>query len=438
MMADSVQFKIQKPKKRRSALIPLILVILAAAVIVVAALIHDRAVESKTVEEIEAALLVPGEPPVAGQEAAALIEYRERLRPRTTIGEVLSNYGFSPSDIHALYQQTKPVYDLRRVRAGQQMRLFACPEGRIERLEYDLDETNYLVIERREDKYSAELRAHPVEVATGMICGLIEDSPITAFNELYEEDALALAFADLFGWDVDFNIDLRAGDRFKVIFEKKFLKGKFIGYGDILAAELVNQAKKFQAFYYAPPDTGKPGHYDAEGKSLEKEFRRSPIKWARITSRFSRSRLHPIHKVYRAHYGVDYGAPVGTPVQATADGTVIYAGWNGASGRMLRLRHKNSYVTMYLHLRSFAAGIKVGSQVKGGDVIGYVGSSGESTGPHLDYRIQLRGTYLNPRSAKFAPVEPIKEELLADYKASIRKYQILLEDPLIVVAPAMF
>jgi len=438
MTADRVQLRIQKPKKRKAALTSLILVVLAAAVLIMAALIHDRAVQSKATAKVEVENQSPGELPADVREDSALVEYREKLRPRTTIGEVLSNYGFSPSDIHTLYQQTKPVYDLRRIRAGQQMRLYANPEGRIDRLEYDLDETNYLIIERREDKYSAALQAHPVEVQTGMICGLIEESPITAFNQLGEEDALALSFADLFGWDVDFYIDLRTGDRFKVIFERKFLKGKFIGYGNILAAELVNQGKIFQAFYYAPPDTGKPGHYDASGKSLEKEFRRSPIKWARITSRFSRSRLHPIHKVYRAHYGVDYGAAVGTPVQATADGTVTFAGWNGASGRMLRLRHKNAYETMYLHLRSFAAGIKVGAKVKGGDVIGYVGSSGESTGPHLDYRITLRGGYLNPRSARFAPVEPIKEDLLADYKASIRKYQVLLEDPLIAVPAGMF
>jgi murein DD-endopeptidase MepM/ murein hydrolase activator NlpD len=311
MTADTVQLKIQKPKKRKSPLTPLILVVLAAAAIIMAVLIHDRTIESKTTAETEAKSQMPGAPPASGQEVPPLVEYRERLRPRTTIGEVLSNYGFSPSDINTLYQQTKPVYDLHRIRAGQQIRLYAGPEGRIERLEYDLDETNYLAIERREDRYSAGLQAHPVEVATGMICGLIEESPISAFNQLGEEDALALSFADLFGWDVDFYIDLQAGDRFKVIFEKKFLKGKSIGYGNILAAELVNQGKIFQAFYYAPPDTGKPGHYDADGKSLEKEFRRSPIKWARITSRFSSSRLHPIHKVYRAHYGVDYGASVG-------------------------------------------------------------------------------------------------------------------------------
>jgi murein DD-endopeptidase MepM/ murein hydrolase activator NlpD len=271
-----------------------------------------------------------------------------------------------------------------------------------------------------------------------MIWGTIEESPILAFNRLGEQDSLALSFADLFGWDVDFYIDLRQGDTFKVIFEKRFLQGKFIGYGQILAAEFNNQGRRLQAFAYSSPDTQRFGHYDAEGKSLEKEFRKSPIKWARITSRFTSSRLHPIHKVYRAHYGVDYAARIGTPVQATADGTVTFAGWNGASGRMVRIRHKNAYETMYLHLRSFGPGIRSGARVKSGDIVGYVGSSGDSTGPHLDYRITRNGSYLNPLSAKFDPVEPLREEHLTDFKRAIENYRRLLADPLAFFRAGLF
>jgi murein DD-endopeptidase MepM/ murein hydrolase activator NlpD len=237
---------------------------------------------------------------------------------------------------------------------------------------------------------------------------------------------------------VDFDIDLRQGDTFKVIFEKEYLQGKFIGYGGILAAELTNQSKVHQAFLFIPPDTGKPGYYDADGKSVEKEFRKSPIQWARITSRFSSSRLHPIHQVYRAHYGVDYAAPVGTPIQTTADGVITFAGWNGGSGQMVRIRHRNSYETMYLHLRSFAPGIREGVRVKSGDIIGYVGSSGDSTGPHLDYRITQGGSYLNPLSARFNPVEPLKEEFLADYRQAIEKYKLLLQNPFGLVRPGLF
>jgi murein DD-endopeptidase MepM/ murein hydrolase activator NlpD len=360
------------------------------------------------------------------------------VRPGDTIGTILSRYGFSPADIQALYDQIKPVFDLRRIRAGRFLRLYADPSGAVVRLEYDTDDLNYLSVEKHEDLFRATLETRPVETEVDMIWGTIEDSPIRAFNRLGEEDSLALAFADLFGWDVDFYIDIRQGDAFKVIFEKRYLQGKFIGYGQILAAEFANQGNIHQAFYFVSPDSNKPGYYDAQGKSLEKEFRKSPIKWARITSRFSRSRLHPIHKVYRAHYGVDYAAHIGTPVQATADGVITFAGWNGASGRMVRVRHKNAYETMYLHLRNFGPGIRSGARIKSGDVVGYVGSSGEATGPHLDYRIKRNGSYLNPLSAKFDPVEPLKEELLDDFGKKIEKYLILLADPLVLVGSSFF
>jgi murein DD-endopeptidase MepM/ murein hydrolase activator NlpD len=437
MMAARVQFKIHRQTRKNLYLFALLLAAVAALGFFLAILIPNKSNESRMGGGLEMDAALRGTALKDEALSPPLIEYREKLRPRATIGEVLSNYGFSPSETLTLCDQARPVYDLRRIRAGHELRLYAGPAGKIERLEYDLDEANYLVIERLENRFIAALKAHPIEIEIGLIGGIIEDSPILAFNRLGEDDALALAFADLFGWDVDFYIDIRQGDSFKVLFEKRYLKGKFAGYGHILAAELVNRGKVLQAFMYTSPDTQKPGHYDAEGKSLEKEFRKSPIKWARISSRFSSRRLHPIHQVYRAHYGVDYAAPVNTPVQATADGTVVSAEWNGASGRMIRLRHKNAYETMYLHLRSFAPGIKRGAKVKSGDVIGYVGLSGESTGPHLDYRIKLRGSYINPLSAKFAPVEPIKEEFLKDYRNSIGKYQLLLENPLVFVGPGL-
>jgi murein DD-endopeptidase MepM/ murein hydrolase activator NlpD len=211
-------------------------------------------------------------------------------------------------------------------------------------------------------------------------------------------------------------------------FEKKFLDGKFSGYGEILAAEFICQGKTFQAFRFVYPDTKKSDYFDAGGKSLRKQFMKSPLPYARITSRFSYSRLHPIHKVYRAHYGVDYGAPVGYPVRATADGTVTFAGWNGASGRMVRIRHKNSYETMYLHLQQIL--VKLGDRVSGGQDIGTVGSSGESTGPHLDYRIKQGGSYINPLSQRFSPVEPLRAEFKDAFGQEVKSYLVLLDAPL--------
>jgi murein DD-endopeptidase MepM/ murein hydrolase activator NlpD len=432
MKTARVQIKIQQEKRKNLPLFVFFLIFLAALILLPVSLLQKKKHGPDRQAQPPAAVTAPE--PIA----PALTEYRERLRPGATMGEVLSNYGFSPAEIQALYDQTKPVFDLRRVRAGQRVRLYATPDGKVVRFEYELDEINILAVDRSGDRFEARLEALPVETNLYMIGGTIQDNPVSAFNQLGEEDILALSFSDLFAWDVDFYTDLRRGDTFKVIFEKKYIQGKFAGYGDILAAELTNQGNVFQAFLYTPPDGQRPEYYDADGKSLRKEFYKSPIKWARITSRFSRSRLHPIHKVYRAHYGVDYAAPVGTPVQATADGLVIFAGWNGASGRMVRIRHMNAYETMYLHLRSFGPGIRIGARVRAGDVVGYVGSSGESTGPHLDYRIKLRGSYLNPLSYRFKPVAPLREEFLEDYLRKSSVYRVLLEDPLVLSRPGLF
>lgn len=429
MRSSRVHFRIHRRKVRRLLLVLPPLVLFAAVVFILTQFTGSKA--SPVPVKTWAAAPAEPSPPV-------LATYQIKVRPGDTIGRVLSRYGFSLADVQAMYDQTKPVFDLRRIRAGQFLRLFAEPAGAVVRLEYDIDNLSFLSVEKHEDLFRAVIEDRPVETVTRLICGTIEDSLILAFDHLGEEDFLALAFADIFGWDVDFYIDIREGDTFKIIFEKRYVEGKFIGYGNILAAELFNQGKFHRAFYYVCPDTQKAGHYDAQGKSLEKEFRKSPIKWARITSRFSRSRLHPIHKVYRAHYGVDYAARVGTPVQATADGVVTFAGWNGASGRMIRIRHKNAYETMYLHLRSFAPGVRSGARVKGGDIIGYVGSSGESTGPHLDYRIKRNGSYLNPLSAKFDPVEPLREDQLNDFRRDIENYRILLVDPLALVGSSFF
>jgi len=376
--------------------------------------------------------------PEAPAPAAPLLTERKiTLRPGDNIGDVLSRHGFSPTEVNALWEETRPVYDLRRINAGQELRLYAAADGRIDRLEYDISETGYLAVDRRDARFMAVLKQRPVEVRVHQIFGSIEESLILSFNELGEADPLALAFAELFGWDVDFYTELQPGDTFKVIFEKRYVEGRFAGDGNILAAELVNEGKVHRAFYFEPPNTKKPGFYNEAGASLEKEFRRSPIKWARVTSRFSSHRLHPIRRVYTTHYGVDYAAPAGTPIQATADGVVVSAGWNGAAGRMVRLRHKNNYETMYLHLSGFGPGVRARARVKGGDVIGYVGSTGESTGPHVDYRILRGGGYLNPLSAKFAPVEPLKPEFIEGYKKSIENYRLLLDDPLMLIRNAL-
>ncbi|MBN2200191.1 MAG: M23 family metallopeptidase [Candidatus Aminicenantes bacterium] len=342
---------------------------------------------------------------------------------------ILAECGFSPVEVDRLRSDVRPVYNLDSVRAGRALRLYRDEDGRLIFLEYDIDDKNFLRIRCDGQNYKSEILAYPVETRVMRIQGVVENILISAFNAAGESDLLALEFAEIFAWDVDFYIDLRKGDRFNLVYEKVFRGGAPWGYGRILAAEFWNQGRKLQAFRFTYPDTGRADYFDAEGNSLRKEFMKSPLKYGRITSRFSSSRLHPIRKIYRSHYGVDYAAPVGTPVRATADGRVISAGWSGAAGRMVKIRHRQGYQTRYLHLSRFAEGIKAGAAVASGQVIGYVGNTGESTGPHLDYRITQHGKPINPLGARFEPAEPLRPEFREAFDAQCQALLRRLSPP---------
>jgi murein DD-endopeptidase MepM/ murein hydrolase activator NlpD len=352
------------------------------------------------------------------------------------LARLLRAHGFDNKEIHRLKESVKPAYDLARIRAGHEMRLARTPGGAWVTLEYDIDEARYLLVRNEAGGIKAEVKYYPFEFRPALVSGVIETSPVAAMAKLGEEDALAYDLAErCFGWDIDFYTDLRRGDTFRIVVEKKFLDGKFAGYRNILAAEFTNAGKLFQAYRFVYPDTGAADYFDEEGLSKRKEFLKSPFKYgAHVTSRFSGNRLHPIYKVYRPHYGVDYGAPVGTEVQATADGKVISAGLEGASGRMVRIQHKNGYETKYLHLSRFGSGIRAGAQVRSGDVVGCVGSSGDSTGPHLDYRVSYHGVPINPLGQKFKPADPVRREYLEAYKSEAARLRAWLDAPRVLGA----
>ena len=364
--------------------------------------------------------------------APALEEERIVIPPRSSLADLLKRRDFDNLEIHRIKEAVKPVYDLGKIRAGQQLRLSSLPGGPWKTLEYDIDETRFLVVRNDADGIKAEVKYVPFEVRPAFAWGVIEDSLIGALNKAGEEDSLALDLVErCFGWDIDFNTDLRKGDSFRIYVEKKYLAGRFAGYRDILAAEFTNDGRVFQAFRFTYPDTKASDYFDENGGSRRKDFLRSPIKFMtpRITSRFSASRFHPIYKIYRPHYGVDYAAPIGTPVQATADGEVTFAGRDGAAGNTVKMRHKNSYETMYLHLSGFGRGVRKGALLKGGDIVGYVGSSGDSTGPHLDYRIYFHGGPVNPLGHKFKPADPLRKEFVEVYKKEVERLRIALEVP---------
>jgi murein DD-endopeptidase MepM/ murein hydrolase activator NlpD len=424
-----VKIKIrQRQAMSRSLLLLLILILFAAFLVLSFVQKEEPAVEEKPKPPETS---IPATPPPL--EVTRII-----IKKGATFSDILSPFGFTPAEIHKLREDVKPVYDLAKIKAGQESKIFSNQDGEVVSLEYVLDQDNILHIDKLSGGYEAVIKKIPYHLKVKTIWGSIEENLILAVIRENEKDFLALALAEIFAWDIDFYTDLRQGDSFKIIFEKKYLEDKFITYGNILAAEFTNQGQTYQAYRFVYSDTGEADYFDLEGDSLRKEFLKSPIKFARITSRFSYSRRHPIRKVYRPHYGVDYAARPGTPVQATADGTVTIAGWNGASGRMIRIRHKNAYETMYLHLRGYAKGIKKGAKVQGGQVIGYVGTSGESTGPHLDYRIKYRGSYINPLAWRFRPVKPLRKEFSEEFKAEADCYRFLLEAPFILFARLSF
>ncbi len=358
-----------------------------------------------------------------------LDEHREIIPSGKSLSDLLEMHRFSAAQIYRMREEVKPVYDLARIKAGQELRIYSFEDGTVVALEYDIDRMRFLRIDKHDKGYRSRIQQREIEIQTTLVWGTIEDFPINALARQGETALLAILLEEIFAWDVDFRTEIQPGDSFRILFEKKFIEGEFSGYRAILAAEFVNRGETFQAYRYTFPDGEKTDYFSYAGNSLRKAFLKSPLKSPRITSRFSSNRLHPVWRTYRPHYGVDYGAPVGTPVYATGDGVVTFAGWSGASGRMLRIKHNKGYETMYLHLRRFAPGIKKGVRVTGKQYIAQVGASGAVSGPHLDYRIRHHGKYINPLAARFEPVEPLASEFLVDFQEQADSYRVTLDAP---------
>jgi murein DD-endopeptidase MepM/ murein hydrolase activator NlpD len=300
-------------------------------------------------------------------------------------------------------EAVRTVFDPRRVRAAQPYKLVWTLDGVFLEFLYRIDPDRILRVAARHapaetPAFHATIVDIPRRVETmATTVEITRDQPslVAALDAAGEDIELGLVLADILGGEIDFNTELQPGDTIEVLFDRIIREDESRGYGDIKAAVMVNSGRPISAIRFPGAD-GQPGYYDRDGRSLKRQFLRSPLAFSRVTSGFSRSRMHPIHGTARAHLGVDYGAPTGTPVRAVASGTVDFAGWNGEAGRMVRLRHAGGYQTLYLHLSAFGSGIRVGARVRQEDIIGRVGMTGSATGPHLDYRIIKNGVYVNP------------------------------------------
>jgi murein DD-endopeptidase MepM/ murein hydrolase activator NlpD len=338
-----------------------------------------------------------------------------------TLASLLGSH-LGPSAVYLLVEAARPVYDLARLSVGRPFGVAFGPDGLVRTFTYGIDEMRTLRVVREGEGLRADVLTSAVETRTALVAGEIRSSLFGTIEAAGEGDQLALDLADIYAWDVDFNTEIQAGDSFRVAVEKEYVDGTFVRYGRILAAELVRGERVLRAVRHE--GAAGAAYYDADGRPLRKAFLRSPLRFTRISSRFSRSRLHPILHVRRAHLGVDYAAPTGTPVSAAADGVVAAAGWQGGYGRTVRIRHANGYETLYGHLSRID--VRRGQRVAQGDRVGAVGATGLATGPHLDYRMRRHGQFVDPLRLKSPPAAPVPKDERPAFDEALRRAAGLL------------
>ena len=335
------------------------------------------------------------------------------FRPGETLSQVLDGLGFSPREAWVVSAELAKHVDLRKLRPRDTYAALLGSDSRVRGFRLTLAGSGRLEVLRRGDTWQGSWRPFTEQRTARTIRGALQGTLEQTIRRAGAEATLAYLMAEVLQWDLDFTRDLREGDRFEILFEEILLDGAYDSLGEILALVYQNRGRRIEAYRFGADG----GYWDAEGRPLRRLFLRSPLRYSRITSRFSRRRFHPILKRYRPHFGVDYGAPAGTPVRVTGNGVVVFAGWDGEGGKKVRVRHPNQYLTAYLHLSRFAKGLRTGRRVGQGEVIGYVGSTGLATAPHLDYRMQHRGRWINPLSLKSAPADPIPHDRLPEFLA---------------------
>ncbi len=353
------------------------------------------------------------------------------IAPGDTLTALLGSY-FSPQALHQLGKESKEIFPLSRICAGQPYKI-CLADGAFERFEYDIDSNEQLFISQNDDGFKIERKDIIYEVTTHTVSGVIASSLFEAVTATGESDVLAMNLADIFGWDIDFILDIRQGDSFQVLVEKRFREGKPAGYGRILAAEFVNQGNRFDAILFKDGDR-RPDYYSSDGQSLRKAFLKAPLSFSRISSGFTMRRFHPIAKTWRAHPAIDYVAPTGTPIKTVGDGVINKKGYTKGNGNYIKIRHNNGYETLYLHMSKFGRGIRQGGRVSQGQVIGYVGSTGLATGPHLCFRMRKHGAPVNPQRVKSPSVAPVSQANLDSFRTEAQTLLTMLDDPKVHLA----
>ncbi|MFO7983955.1 MAG: peptidoglycan DD-metalloendopeptidase family protein [Desulfuromonadales bacterium] len=353
-------------------------------------------------------LKIPPQPPLPEQEIRT-----GRVNAGDTITSLLGSY-FSPREIHDLSRQSREVFPLSRICAGRSYQL-CTEEDSFKSFTYDIDSEEQLIISKSEDEFLIKREPIPYTIETDLIRGTISTSMFEAMDDAGGAPEVAIALADIFAWDIDFLRDVRKGDTFQALIEKRFRDGELAGFGKILAAEFTNGGRTFQAIRFTDGEQS-ASYYDPEGNNLRKTFLRAPLSYSRISSGFTKRRFHPITKTWKSHPAIDYAAPTGTPIMTVGDGVISRIGRTKYNGNYIKIRHNSSYETLYLHMQRFAKGMKKGKRITQGQTIGYVGSTGLATGPHLCFRMYKNQNPVNPHKIKAPSADPVSEELMPRFK----------------------
>lgn len=349
------------------------------------------------------------------------------IEKNDTLDKVLLAGGLTSPESALLTRELAKSLDVRRLRPGHMIRFHYDELGIVDSVQMKVSGWGDLGAVRNGNGFDVTARQAEIRTLETSISATIDRSLYEALRDAGEGPQLVQQIVDVFQWDIDF-FSLKKGDSFSLVVSKQYAGSDLVGYGPITAARFSHKGTTYEAFRHEAED-GRGGYYSATGTPLRKQFLKAPLKFTRITSGFTNRRFHPVLKYFRPHYGVDYGAPVGTPVMTTADGVVVEARYKAGEGNLVRIRHSSRIDTYYLHLSRFAKGLKKGAKVQQGDVIGYVGKTGLATGPHLDYRVSEKGKWLNPLKLKSITPDPLRGAALRRFLAGVERLQPRLSVP---------
>jgi len=338
---------------------------------------------------------------------------------------IFARQGLSPQELDRVMRSGKPTSALKRLMPGQQFE-FGVSNGKLQQLVYKIDDLNTLRVNRDTDgNFSVTTDTRQMEVRVTNTTGVIDSSLFLAGQAAGLSDNLIMELAGIFGWDIDFVLDIRSGDHFTLVYEELFLDGQKKRDGNILAAEFVNRGKNYRALRYTDA-SDQSDYYSPDGRSMRKAFIRTPVDFTRISSRFGK-RYHPTLKKRKNHHGVDYAAPRGTPIKAAGDGKLIHVGRKGGYGKTVIIQHGGKYSTLYAHMSRIKPGMRRGKRVRQGQTIGYVGTTGRSTGPHLHYEFRVNGVHRNPLTVRLPDAAPIRKKYKTDFLNKSRSLIALLD-----------